>query len=105
MSKYSKHKIFAYLHRKNKEWQFDPVGGWYKISSDDLNEEIFFENNIKYNKTPLIFDKINPKWAKKNAKKYQNKLNKFLIPSVKERKPLLVILGQNDIFKILIFGK
>ena len=75
MSKYSKHKIFAYLHRKNKEWQFDPVGGWYKISSDDLNEEIFFENNIKYNKTPLIFDKINPKWAKKNAKKYQNKLN------------------------------
>ena len=34
-----------------------------------------------------------------------DKFTKFLRLSNKEKKPLLVIFGQNDIFKIFIFGK
>ena len=75
MSKYSKHKIFIALHKINKDWYFEPIGGWYKISSDNLKEKNIFKNIIDYNEKPLIFDKININWAKKNSKKYQNKLN------------------------------
>ena len=75
MSLFSKHKIFVALHKINKDWYFDPEGGWYQISCCDLKEKYLFENIIKENEKPLIFDKINVKWAEKNAKKYQNKLN------------------------------
>ena len=75
MSRYSKHKIFVALHKKNKDWYFEPEGGWYKISSENLKEQYLFKSIIEYNEIPLIFDKISIKWAKKNAKKYQNKLN------------------------------
>ena len=75
MSPFSKHKIFVALHKINKNWYFEPKGGWYEISSCDLKEKYLFETIIKENERPLIFDKINIRWAKKNAKKYQNKLN------------------------------
>ena len=75
MSRFSKHKIFVALHKINKNWYFEPKGGWYQISPNNLREEYLFKNVIKYNEIPLIFDRISIKWAKKNAKKYQNKLN------------------------------
>ena len=75
MSLFSKHKIFVALHKINKDWYFDPEGGWYQISCCDLKEKYLFENIIKENEKPLIFDRINVKWAEKNAKKYKNKLN------------------------------
>ena len=75
MSRFSKHKIFVFLHKKNKEWTFNIEGGWYEISSINLKEKNLFRNVIKQNKIPLFFDKINIRWAKKNAKKYQNRLN------------------------------
>ena len=75
MSHFSRHKIFVALHKKNKNWYCDPIGGWNKISSVDLYEEYIFNNIIKDNELPLKFHKLNKNWAKKNAKKYQNKLN------------------------------
>ena len=75
MSRFSKHKIFVALHKVNNNWHFEPKGGWYKISPDNLKEDYLFQNIVKNNEVPLIFDKINVRWAKKNSKKYQNKLN------------------------------
>ena len=63
------------MHKINNNWYFEPKSGWYQISPNNLREEYLFKNTIKYNEIPLIFDRINIKWAKKNAKKYQNKLN------------------------------
>ena len=74
MSRFSRHKIFIALHKKNKNWYFDLVGGWNKISSTDLYEDYIFANIIKDNESPLKFQKLSKKWPKKNAKKYQNKL-------------------------------
>lgn len=74
MTSFSKHRIFCKLHKMNKNWYFDEKGGWYKISTVNLKEELLFSNIIKQNEIPLKFQKINLKWFKKNVKKYQNKL-------------------------------
>ena len=75
ITKYSKHRIFIAMHKINKNWYLDYEGGWYKLSPDDLEEVYLFKNVIKENKIPLRFDDFNIKWAKRNAKKYRNKLN------------------------------
>ena len=75
ITKYSKHRIFIAMHKINKNWYLDYEGGWYKLSPDDLEEVYLFKNVIKENKIPLRFDNFNIKWAKRNAKKYRNKLN------------------------------
>ena len=75
MSKISKHRILVALHKINKNWYFDQEGGWYKLSPLNLEEEFLFKNIIIENENPLSFDTLNVNWAKKNAKKYQNKLN------------------------------
>ena len=54
---------------------FDQEGGWYKLSPLNLKEEFLFKNVIIENENSLSFDIINVNWAKKNAKKFQNKLN------------------------------
>jgi len=75
MSKISKHRILVALHKINKNWYFDQEGGWYKLSPLNLKEEFLFKNVIIENENSLSFDIINVNWAKKNAKKFQNKLN------------------------------
>ena len=75
MSKISKHRILVALHTINKNWYFDQEGGWYKLSPLNLKEEFLFKNVIIENENSLSFDIINVNWAKKNAKKFQNKLN------------------------------
>ena len=92
MSRFSKHKIFVALHKINNNWYFEPKGGWYQISPNDLREEYLFKNIIKNNEIPLIFDRININWAKKNAKKYQNKLNFDFSPCNFTDKDILALI-------------
>ena len=92
MSRFSKHKIFVALHKRNNNWYFEPKGGWYQISPNDLKEEYLFKNVIKNNEIPLIFDRININWAKKNAKKYQNKLNFDFSPCNFTDKDILALI-------------
>jgi len=74
LSPFCKHRIFCKMHKINKNWYLDLKGGWYKISTTNLKEDILFSNKVKMNEKPLKFQKINSIWFKRNTKKYQNKL-------------------------------